>query len=633
MRESVRKQNQSHSHNSSHDGKMTPKPNGYGRPFLQLQRTIGNHVVSRILGAPARIGPVDNPAEQEAKRDAPPALDPQEAASKGIAGTAGPLPHLEVVQRSFGDYDISSVKAHTDGQAITANRSLQSIGYTFGNHIAFAGTPDLHTAAHEAAHVVQQRGGVQLGGGMGQVGDQYEKHADAVADRVVAGKSVAALLGRFATAPVKTRSRSSFSGGHQLAIQRAPSKTAWTKAEIKSIQVELIRLGLYRLTADGDLGEGTQSALVEAFGGDEWTTLTGAVALTRLKAAAKPAGGKPGEHRFRYGEMFKDGLLDITLGLGFDEGKAHVNALKTFEVAMATNKFKEDAAVAADLYKKAGRAIGKSAFGRFFVRKDALSYTPPAGNARNIHAVVRLVHGADGTQGKEVATAFKEGLIQSDVAYYSGHGRYGSGLDFDRNYTFKLLDKNGKLEQKVDDYDDLEGILKTEGKAQKRSAWEQFMWRVNNKRIEVIGSNEGNVMLNPQNLHPGEFGAKLMYWNLNQAAGKGSAPITGKSGDLSTKAAAAPDRKYRVVVFDGCRSVDYEKSIRATPGLDEKSTDMLGSSRTLNWGDEGPTLVEFLDRIIKMQSAEEIVKNMDAQQHGGSGAYHGYGISENPVVK
>ena len=57
---------------------------------------------------------------------------------------------------------------------------------------------DLHTAAHEAAHVVQQRGGVQLKGGVGQAGDSYERHADAVADKVVAGESAEALLSEMA---------------------------------------------------------------------------------------------------------------------------------------------------------------------------------------------------------------------------------------------------------------------------------------------------------------------------------------------------------------------------------------------------------------------------------------------------
>jgi hypothetical protein len=42
--------------------------------------------------------------------------------------------------------------------------------------------------------VIQQRGGVQLKGGVGQAGDAHEQHADAVADKVTRGESAEALL-------------------------------------------------------------------------------------------------------------------------------------------------------------------------------------------------------------------------------------------------------------------------------------------------------------------------------------------------------------------------------------------------------------------------------------------------------
>lgn len=70
--------------------------------------------------------------------------------------------------------------------------------FATGAHVAFGRSPDLHTAAHEAAHVVQQRGGVQLKGGVGEAGDLHERHADAVADLVVQGKSSESLLDRVA---------------------------------------------------------------------------------------------------------------------------------------------------------------------------------------------------------------------------------------------------------------------------------------------------------------------------------------------------------------------------------------------------------------------------------------------------
>ena len=74
---------------------------------------------------------------------------------------------------------------------------LGARAYTKGNDIAFAGTTDLHTAAHEAAHVVQQRSGLQLAHAVGQAGDAHERHADAVADAVVRGESAESLLSSY----------------------------------------------------------------------------------------------------------------------------------------------------------------------------------------------------------------------------------------------------------------------------------------------------------------------------------------------------------------------------------------------------------------------------------------------------
>jgi hypothetical protein len=116
------------------------------------------------------------------------------AAVHGTSGPAGELPYRDRIQRSFGRHDIGNVRAHGDGNAAEGARAMGATAFATGDHVAFAGAPDLHTAAHEAAHVVQQRGGVQLAGGVGQTGDAHEQHADAVADLVVQGKSSEAVL-------------------------------------------------------------------------------------------------------------------------------------------------------------------------------------------------------------------------------------------------------------------------------------------------------------------------------------------------------------------------------------------------------------------------------------------------------
>jgi hypothetical protein len=124
--------------------------------------------------------------------------DVHEAAQRGINTSGSSLPYLDVIQGSFGKHDVTGVQAHTGDAAQQATRDMGAAGFASGNHVAFAGTPDLHTAAHEAAHVVQQRAGVQLKGGVGAANDAYERHADAVADRVVAGGSAEGLLSEMA---------------------------------------------------------------------------------------------------------------------------------------------------------------------------------------------------------------------------------------------------------------------------------------------------------------------------------------------------------------------------------------------------------------------------------------------------
>ena len=116
------------------------------------------------------------------------------AAEAGTQGASRSLPHLDQIQKSFGRHDVSAIQAHTDDRASAASKQMGAEAFASGNHVAFAGAPSLHTAAHEAAHVVQQQSGVHLAGGVGAEGDAHEQHADAVADAVVAGRSAEGLL-------------------------------------------------------------------------------------------------------------------------------------------------------------------------------------------------------------------------------------------------------------------------------------------------------------------------------------------------------------------------------------------------------------------------------------------------------
>jgi hypothetical protein len=170
----------------------------------------GGHVAP-AAAAPA-IGPgkqtlttqLDAAMVQRRATEPAPSAQVHAAAAHGTSGGATALPHQAQIQQLFGRHDVGHIQAHVGGRAAEGAAAMGADAFAMGEHVAFAGSPDLHTAAHEAAHVVQQRAGVQLKGGVGEVGDPYEQHADAVADLVVQGKSSEALLDQHAGAPGAT---------------------------------------------------------------------------------------------------------------------------------------------------------------------------------------------------------------------------------------------------------------------------------------------------------------------------------------------------------------------------------------------------------------------------------------------
>jgi hypothetical protein len=149
----------------------------------------GEPTKPRIPGVPA--GKSSPPVQM--RSSAPASAGVHDAAARGLASPTTALPFADTIQASFGsDHDVSKIQAHVGGDAAAA---MGATAFASGDHVVFDQQPDLHTAAHEAAHVIQQAHGVNLYGGVGEAGDSYERHADEVADRVVAGKSAADLLG------------------------------------------------------------------------------------------------------------------------------------------------------------------------------------------------------------------------------------------------------------------------------------------------------------------------------------------------------------------------------------------------------------------------------------------------------
>ncbi|HEY4244389.1 MAG TPA: DUF4157 domain-containing protein [Kofleriaceae bacterium] len=119
----------------------------------------------------------------------------EEAARAAADRVTGPLPHAERLQQAFGEHDLSSVHAAVGGEGGAHAEQLGAEAYTNGERIAFRREPDVWLAAHEAAHVVQQRRGVTPSPTTPRARDPHEQEADAVADAVAGGGSVEHLLG------------------------------------------------------------------------------------------------------------------------------------------------------------------------------------------------------------------------------------------------------------------------------------------------------------------------------------------------------------------------------------------------------------------------------------------------------
>ena len=397
----------------------------------------------------------------------------------------------------------------------------------------------------------------------------------------------------------------------------APAVTgsaAWTEAEVRTIQRELTRLRLYNLTVDGDLGQRTEVSLSEAFGDESWRTRTATEVTESLRAAEEPWGG--GGRSLRYAELFRDGVLDVTFGMGFLEGELSEmsGAISGIASALEQRGYAENGTRAAELLAAAGRPLANGTVGRFFLKENAFTYSPPAGTSRSIHSIVRLITNQSPGGGGAAAAAFREAMTQGDAAWYSGHGRYGTGPDFDQNFLeFRLYDSAGTLEQTVDSYQALESVLRREG----RDPWQVFLRRVEENRIQVDLSNAGNLRLAAP--HDNEFGARLINWALERS---GTARQTGAGGALASEAASSAQR-YRVLAFYGCSTNSYDTALRDTAGFGTREADVLLTNRVTGGGADVSAFMSFLDNIVSQTSAERILRGVNTamrrDEHGFRG--------------
>lgn len=165
------------------------------------KRTLTSSIQRRAAAEPLDAAPAGAPVVARAT-PAGASADPywfcdagtiESAAARGVDTPASPLPHAERIAESFGRHATDDITAHTGAAAADSAREMGAMAYATGNHVVLGDT-SLHTVAHEAAHVIQQRAGVHAKTGEDDHGDRWERHADDVADAVVRGESAVQLL-------------------------------------------------------------------------------------------------------------------------------------------------------------------------------------------------------------------------------------------------------------------------------------------------------------------------------------------------------------------------------------------------------------------------------------------------------
>ena len=152
--------------------------------ILQMQQTVGNHYVARMLARSEASGGSEAPETKAKAKDDPVVVQSQ-------LGRGQPLDTQvkSSMEEAFGQ-DFSQVQTHTDAPAARLSTGLNARAFAVGNHVAFAdgeyqpGTPTGDALiAHELAHVTQQQGATGHQAGVMKKGEGESSAAEADADR------------------------------------------------------------------------------------------------------------------------------------------------------------------------------------------------------------------------------------------------------------------------------------------------------------------------------------------------------------------------------------------------------------------------------------------------------------------
>jgi peptidoglycan hydrolase-like protein with peptidoglycan-binding domain len=379
------------------------------------------------------------------------------------------------------------------------------------------------------------------------------------------------------------------------------------------------------LIVDGDFGPATAAAVIafkrfhsirppnSTVTQETWT------ALDASPTVVPPSGRNAGGPAPEYDRLLADGLLQITLAVGYDEGG--LTEAEHHEIRRGLQDvrgFRLDPDRAAELYDAAGRPPPAEG-GELWVKENVAT---SMGNP--VHCVLRVIGPApQGGDGSSNATAALAALNESEVFEYGGHARYGTGPDFDQNYSIVVHWDNIPASRRGSNSGD-----QTMNETQFMHAFRlgddqrgirEFDRMRNAGWITFVAHPEGNLGINPAPLtHPNTLGNYLIG--------------LATQGQPLRFDPAVSDDHYRLWLFNGCITREYMHALRSSSNaqLDTRHLDVTTNIVPPYVITLAEGLLAYLDGVLAQEGARALVERMEDAHPMNDDRYGSDGFQDNP---
>ena len=201
---------------------------------------------------------------------------------------------------------------------------------------------------------------------------------------------------------------------------------------ITKVQKALVSMGypMPKGGADGAYGGETVAAVRRLQFEADIRPVTGKVDKKTLKAmdTLAPPEGKKLDLNIEYDKLFKDGRVDVTIALGFDEDGVHNDTALNTRYLLNDGGFEQFKPEELSTEEREKLGVGKDRYlpGAHYFKKEV-----DGNNDEKAQVVIRMLTPDSYPDAKDVAAGFRKALAQDEVVIYAGHARYGTGPDFD----------------------------------------------------------------------------------------------------------------------------------------------------------------------------------------------------------